>query len=51
MLSLLLCACGSSAPPACPPCPSASKCDPRTGVCVGFSTPLLDAAIPDASAD
>ena len=43
--------CGNSAPPACPPCPSSYQCDPRTGVCVGFRTPLLDAATPDGGHD
>jgi hypothetical protein len=46
-----LCGCGSSAPPQCPPCPAPAECDPRIGVCVGFRTPLLDAAVPDATLD
>lgn len=51
-LTLLLAACGSSPPPACPPCPSSSSCDPKVGVCVGFRTPILDAVAPvDAGSD
>jgi hypothetical protein len=60
--SLFLCAavcaagCGDSPAPQCPPCQAPSTCDVRTGVCVGFRTPLLDAAAqfdasPDARAD
>jgi hypothetical protein len=50
-LTLTLLGCGSSAAPSCPPCPAPSACDMRTGVCVGFRTPLLDAATPDAGHD
>jgi len=51
IFGLLVLGCGSSAAPSCPPCPAPSACDMRTGVCVGFRTPLLDAATPDASHD
>jgi hypothetical protein len=39
--------CGSSAVPKCPPCPAQHECDPQTGICIGFQTPLLDAAATD----
>jgi hypothetical protein len=46
-LVVVLAGCGSSAVPQCPPCPAEHECDMRTGICVGFRTPLLDAAATD----
>jgi hypothetical protein len=52
VLGLMGSACAGDSPPAkCPPCAPPFECDERAGACVGFRTPLLDPAAPDAAAD
>ena len=41
---------GGGDPGSCPPCVAPRRCDPMTGVCVGFRTPLLDAGAPSEDA-